>query len=952
MTHPESDRRQTGISWQLDKFGFDVVQTMAEGIVVQDAEGYIVWANPAACALTGYALDELIGLHWTVIIPPKQHEIVRAADERREQGQSDRYELNLLCRDKTQKAILASGSPWFDAAGRFGGTMAVFTDITAQQETQNALRQTARQQQQLIGLARHLVSSLDVTEVLKRIAVGAQDVVDAYGCFISLLSADGRTLIPVVAIDPLYEAEILAAVIDVECSFSGQAVKAGQGLIFNDAHEHKVGQQIPGTPVEREHIIVVPLLADDRVLGAMCLSRQTAHFTPDDLALVETLATYASIALRNAQAHEVLQLEIRERRQAEAELAHERELLRILIDHLPDNIYVKDTEGRFLLNNAASLRILNARGQEEVLGKTDFDFMSSDLAAHYQSILQAFLKAGKAVIEQEVFYPERVVRRWVADTKILLHDAQGQIIGLLGVGRDITARKEAEQAREQLLAQLRQQAEQVQLIIDVVPDGVLLLDEQHRLVRANPAGRQYLAVLADTRMGEVLDQVGGISTVDLLLDGLAQNWREIQIQGRTFQVIVRPMPAVSTEAEWVLVIRDMTPEHELQERLRQQDRMAVMGQLAGGVAHDFNNILTAIRGYVELVLGELVTGHPLRADLEEVQRAADRAASLTNQLLVFSRRQWLKPQLLNLNVIVSEMEKMLRSLISENIALHFDLTPKLGLVMADPGQIEQVVMNLVVNARDAMLQGGILALSTQRVNLDRRYAESHPGVEAGPYALLAVSDTGIGIEPEILPHIFEPFFTTKPSGKGTGLGLSTVHGIVTQSEGHVDVESMPGQGSTFRVYLPLVPDGTQVEESPTAPGMSTAGTETILLVEDEVVVRELARRVLDRRGYTVLVAHTPGEAIQLMQEYHGPIALLLTDVVMPEMDGGELARRLRANRPEMRVLYMSGYTEDAIEPYGISTGRVSFLEKPFSPNALADKVREVLDMPLKRVGKV
>lgn len=938
---------QTGTaSWQFNEPGSNIVQTMIEGIVVQDTQGCIVWVNPAACTLSGYSSEELIGSHWTDLIPPEQYEIVRAADQRREQGQSDRYELNLICRDRTQKTILVSGSPWFDAEGHFAGTMAVFTDITMQKEVQGALRQTMHQQQQLIELARYLVSSLDVTEVLKRIVDGAQDVVKASGCVISLLDADGSTLTPAVTIDPLCKSEILSAAANVESGFTSRVLQARQGLVFNDVRAQVIDQQVPGVPAGQEHLIVVPLLADSRALGVMCLSRQVARFTPGDLALVETLAAYASIALQNARAHEALQLEIQERGRVDAALMRERELLRILIDHLPDNIYVKDTEGRFLLNNAASLRILNASSQEEVSGKTDFDFMPSELAARYWSAVQAFLQAGKPVVEQEVFYPERKTRKWISDIKILLHDMQGQIVGLLGVGRDITARKEAEQAREALLAQLRQQVEQVQLIMDVVPDGVVLLDGQCRLVRANPAGCNYLAALADAQVGQVLERVGDIPVVDLQSAGQAHAWREIQTQGRTFEVIVQPMPAASTEAEWVLVIHDMTAQRELQARLRQQDRMAMMGQLAGGVAHNFNNILTAIRGYVELTLIELAPGHPLRADLEEAQRAVDRATALVNQLLVFSRRQWLQPQLLDLNTIVSGMEKMLRPLISESINLRFRLLPDLGLVMADPGQIEQVVMNLVVNARDAMPQGGVLTLSTQRVELGRSYAESHPGVEAGMYALLAVSDTGGGIAPDILPRIFEPFFTTKPSGKGTGLGLATVHGIVTQSKGHIDVESAPNRGSTFKVYLPLVSDGPQAEETPVAASMSTAGTETILLVEDEIVVRELARRVLERRGYTVLVARTPGEAARFTQEYHGTIALLLTDVVMPEMDGGELARQLRLNRPDMRVLYMSGYAEDAVEPYGISAKRDSFIKKPFSPDALADMVRAALDMPL------
>ncbi len=395
--------------------------------------------------------------------------------------------------------------------------------------------------------------------------------------------------------------------------------------------------------------------------------------------------------------------------------------------------------------------------------------------------------------------------------------------------------------------------------------------------------------------------------------------------------------------------------HQSEEQLRQAQKMDAVGKLAGGIAHDFNNLLMVIRGDSDLMLRRLPPGHPLRPNAEGVREAADQAATLTRQLLALSRKQVVAPRLVDLNGIVASIHAMLERLLGETINLVTVTAPDLGGVKADPGQMEQMILNLCVNARDAMPDGGRLTIRTANVDLDEDPAKEWSDARPGPYVMLEVSDTGGGMDPETRAHLFEPFFTTKEQGKGTGLGLSTVYGTVQQSGGHIAVESEPGQGSTFRVYLPRVaapviaPEPRRTGGAPaarpaaTAEGLVTGRGETILLVEDAARVRAVVREILEMSGYAVLEAHHGAEALELSNRHAGPIHLLVTDVVMPQMSGRELAQRLATLRPDLKVLYMSGYTDDAIVRHGVLASGIAFLSKPFTPDALALKVRELLD---------
>jgi signal transduction histidine kinase len=391
--------------------------------------------------------------------------------------------------------------------------------------------------------------------------------------------------------------------------------------------------------------------------------------------------------------------------------------------------------------------------------------------------------------------------------------------------------------------------------------------------------------------------------------------------------------------------REVAERKSAEEQLRQAQKMEAVGKLAGGVAHDFNNLLTAINGHSDLAMRRLKQDDPLYEKLEKIKKAGERAASLTHQLLAFSRKQILQPKVLDLNQVVFEMNKMLQPLIGEDIDLFTKLKPDVGRVKADPGQLEQVIMNLAVNARDAMPKGGKLTIETANVYLDEKYAAHHFAINPGWYVMLAFSDSGCGMDAQTQEQIFDPFFTTKEVGKGTGLGLSTVYGIVKQSGGNISVYSELERGTTFKVYLPCVDLCVTELESGADRQTLSAGNETVLLVEDEEMVREMAKEILEDSGYQVLEAKHGHEALVIAKRYPGDIHLMLSDVVMPHMSGRELADQFAPLRKDMKVLYMSGYTDDAIVHHGVLDEGTAFIEKPFTPNALAHKVRETLNTP-------
>jgi two-component system, cell cycle sensor histidine kinase and response regulator CckA len=508
-----------------------------------------------------------------------------------------------------------------------------------------------------------------------------------------------------------------------------------------------------------------------------------------------------------------------------------------------------------------------------------------------------------------------------------------------------------------LYQEAREARDFLRSIAEHSPAGIVTADMRGRVTYWSPRAEELLGYRPDEVLGRpVADlQRGGREAARALM-------RRLRVEGRIRE---HEAEILARDGRWVecrfslallrdsagammgtlAILEDTSERKRLEAQLRQAQKMEAIGRLAGGIAHDFNNLLAVIMGHSDLIKGVLRKGDALAHDVEQIRRASERAASLTRQLLAFSRRQFLQPQVIDVNTLVGNLATMLRRLIGEDVQLEIRLAADAGCVSADPGQLEQVVMNLTVNARDAMPQGGRLVLETARAELDHAFVVAHPGSTAGTHVRLAIHDTGSGMGSDVLSHLFEPFFTTKEPGRGTGLGLSTVYGIVKQHRGYIDVRSELGRGSTFEVYLPSVDAKPALARAVPRERLRPGGRETVLFVEDEVALRDLMHRVLAKGGYTVLAAGDGMEAMALVETHPGRIDLVVTDVVMPRMSGPELATRLRARDPGVRLLYVSGYTADQLRSQTDLGEDATLLPKPFTSDGLLRKVREVLDRP-------
>jgi two-component system cell cycle sensor histidine kinase/response regulator CckA len=619
----------------------------------------------------------------------------------------------------------------------------------------------------------------------------------------------------------------------------------------------------------------------------------------------------------------------------------------LAMDSAMDGMAIVSPNGLYTYVNAAYARMMGHPKPQTMIGKPWADLhIPSDVKAVEGEIREGLLRDGK-------WFGPVTIRRSGEPLPMEMSVTMLPDGGMVTIGRDISDRQRAEQFREEAEAKYRTLVEQVAAISYIAELGV---DGQWLYVSPQVETMFGFGVddwLADSRqwMRHVHPEdhpvVEAAEEASKRGERFQAEYRIIREDGRVIWVsdtaVVVPGSGSHPLMEGIIV--DITERKQFEGQLQQARRMEAVGRLAGGIAHDFNNLLTIIKGYTELALMRAKGLPELKTDIERIEDASERASGLVRQLLAFSRRQVLQPKVLDLNGIVLGLDKLLRRLMDGDIEMLTVADQPVGAIKADPGQIEQVIMNLVVNARDAMPDGGRLVVETADVELNATYARDHATVRPGRYVMLAVSDTGTGMSAETVAHIFEPFYTTKESGRGTGLGLSTVYGIVKQSGGYVWVYSEAGRGTTFKVYLPRVDEAVE-----TLPGTKVStrervktGTETILLVEDEPDLRELTRTVLAAKGYTVVEARNAEEAERLAESNGAKIHLLLTDVIMPGLSGRELAKRILAQHSSMRVLYMSGYTYNVIAQGGTLERGVSFLQKPFTPSGLVEKVREVLD---------
>lgn len=640
--------------------------------------------------------------------------------------------------------------------------------------------------------------------------------------------------------------------------------------------------------------------------------------------------------------------DITERKQREQLIRESENRLRTIIETEPECVKILDADGKLQLMNSAGLAMIEAESLEPLVGQSIFSLINPEHHESFRKLLQHVFEGNKGILEYGIV-GLKGHSRWMETHMAPLRNDRGAVVEALGVTRDVTERKKADEA-------LKRSQEWLGAIFEASRDGIVV--EHNEIITF--ANQSYARIFGYERPAELLgSHISVVQSAENNEQMLEFGRRRLrgeptpavyEFKGRRKDGAIIDLEAsVSTDkiAEdfyIITVVRDVAERKKMEDHLRQSQKIEAVGKLAGGVAHGFNNLLTAILGYCELLRSELSGKEAGLSYLSEIKKAGDRAAMLTSQLLAFSRKQVLTPQLLDLHKSVVDMQEILRRLIGESHKLVIGGTPSLGCVNADPGQITQVIMNLALNARDAMSDGGTLTIETSNKNLQPDEAK-RMSLLPGPYIVLRVSDTGCGMDTTVQAHVFEPFFTTKDQGKGTGLGLATVYGIVKQTGGGISFHSELGVGTTFEIYLPQIEKRAESRPKNETKTRAPQGSETVLLVEDEEPIRKLVGRSLVRLGYRVLEAQDAAQALRISERHPDPIQLLLTDVRMPQMTGLELAQRLTALRPNLKVVYMSGHVERADGDQGLLSSTGAFLQKPFTPAALAQTIREVLDSP-------
>jgi two-component system, cell cycle sensor histidine kinase and response regulator CckA len=793
-------------------------------------------------------------------------------------------------------------------------------------------------------LAQTIAFTLDPQTLISKLADAALQQTDADEVSILLPINDGGELY-VAAVRGENRQRLLGERVPVEDTISGWVARERTPLLLHGEINDERFRTLWPHP-EIRSAVSVPMQVANKLVGIINLNvlQRPRAFNLGQMKALTILASTAAAALESASLYTLV-------RDAE-------EKYRSIFDNATEGLFQSTSEGRFLTVNPAFARILGYASPEEIISHiTD---IGRQLYVDPEDRVKASqLQEGSGFIQTFEFRAYRKDGKmiWLSVNRRSVRNKDGQEIYIEGSVEDITERKRIEEALRETVRSKEESLALLDTLLSTAPIGFAFHTPDLIYERINESLASINGLSVTEHLGHTLSEVlpemakvlepimqralaSGEPVLDVELSGVTP-----AVPGRQRHWLASFYPVRMKAGEILgvgVLLSEITDRKQLEDQLRQSQKMEAVGQLAGGIAHDFNNLLTAITGYSSMGLQYIDENHRIKGYLEEIKKAGDRAANLTRQLLAFSRKQILQPLPLNLNDIVSDINKLLQRLIGEDIQLSVKLGLELRRIKVDPGQIEQVLVNLAVNSRDAMPRGGKLTIETANEELSQEYTSRHIGLQAGRYVVLSVSDNGMGMDEKTEERIFEPFFTTKGKEKGTGLGLSTVYGIVKQSGGHISVYSEVGHGTTFKIYLPEY-DAPETTESAAVPNASSRGSETVLLVEDEDVVRGLARQILEQEGYSVLEASRGEEALSLCAAYKQPIQLLLTDVVMPETSGKEVADRLRTLRPEIKVLFMSGYTDEAIVHHGVLDAKVEFIQKPFTPVALARKVREVID---------
>jgi two-component system cell cycle sensor histidine kinase/response regulator CckA len=805
------------------------------------------------------------------------------------------------------------------------------------------LRTANARSRALINIGLEFASERDPDRGLQSVCAAAHDLFGATYVTLGILDRHDRTVRHVVTCGADDAAHWIKTG-DAVPGILGTVVAEQKTWRADNPGGDPASLQLPLLHPEVQAFLAAPIASPSHVYGWICLvGNEGRPFTEDDEELVRALS--GQVGRIYEIEHEVL-----ERNQAELALRHERDRAQRYLDTAEVMLLALDMEGRITLVNRYACSIFGWTA-DALRGR---DWAETCVPASTRdAVKKKFhnLLAGDLSIVENPVLTRSGEERLIEWRNTLLRDDAGHVIGTFSSGTDITKRNQAVEA-------LREAEERMRFALEAAGVGIWDMDYTTGALRWSETIEAQYGLQPGTFGGTFETFVAHIHPDDrasaLETIGKAmKSGADFSIQNRSIwpDGTVRWLSGAGRihlgehgePVRGVGISQGVTERRTLEAQYQHAQKMEAVGRLAGGVAHDFNNLLTAILGYCELLLADLNPDDPRGADIAEIQKAGTHAAGLTSQLLAFSRKQIIEPTRLDLNVVVADMRAMIGRLIGEDVNILLSLWPALASVKADRGQVEQIVLNLAVNARDAMPRGGTLTIQTANVELDEHYAKTHLEVTPGPYVALTVADTGTGMTPQVQARLFEPFFTTKGVGKGTGLGLATVHGIVMRSGGSVTVYSEIGRGTSFRVYFPRADAAEIVVDTPPPPvSRPRGGAQTVLVVEDAGGVRELARRLLRRLGYTVLVAADADEALRLFEQ-NGSIDVLLTDVVMPGASGPELTRQLVERRPALKVIYMSGYTEEAIVHHGVLDPGIAFLHKPFTSETLGRKIREVLD---------
>jgi PAS domain S-box-containing protein len=898
------------------------MEQAVDGIIVTDLQGCIEFVNGAFAEMHGYSREELLGrFHESIHTPEQMREEVGPFVEAVLEGGAHQGEVGHKHRSgatfPTETSLTLLRGPSGDPTGFVGAV--------------RDIRERKR-------LERHQATQYAVTRLLAEASSMDEVVPRLLRVFCEGLGWEVAELWMIDAASGRLRRRVTWCLPGKEAANVPEAIPRGEGFlgsVWERAEPAWLSDPLPEAEVGSG--FGFPLKLDNQVVGVFAAFSRDQRRRDAELDRV-----LADIAQR-------IELFV-QRRLAEEALRESEARYRELYDEAPHAYLSLDTRGRIQMVNRRA-GVLFGCAPEELLGTSLFGRVAGPGPLESALPILARFRAGEDIQESVQIRQADGGLLWVNMAVRPVRDAMNRIVAHLAIVVDIHERRLAEEklSRSEARLELIFRSLPIALYTARPPPevGTTWVSESAERLFGFPASR----FVADPRLWEsqlhpedherVFERLltlaeRGTMSVEYRLARADGSWGSFLDQA----VLVKdsagqPLEVVGT---WL----DVTAERRLEDELRQAQKMEAVGRLAGGVAHDFNNLLTTILINSDLCLDELPPTSELRAEIEDIKRAGSRGSALTRQLLAFSRRQVLQPRILDLNAVLTEVDKMLRRLIGED--LDFVTLPgkPLWRVLADPGHIEQVIMNLVVNARDAMPDGGKLTIETANLEIDAGALHEHVDRKPGEYVLLAVSDTGCGMDAATRARIFEPFFTTKPEGKGTGLGLSTVYGIVQQSAGFISVYSELGKGSTFKVYLPRA-DQPMEQELESARVRSSGGNETILLLEDDEGVRSLARRILEEKGYRILEASDGEQALRLAEKHEGPIHLLATDVVVPRLGGKQLAQQLREQRGEMKVLYMSGYADGSIIQHGVIDPRTPFLSKPFTAQSLARKVREVLD---------